>query len=57
MKVICIRLPEQYVKAMDELIRIGTYPSRSEFIRAAIRDYLKRELEASVEFRKIIREI
>ncbi|MEM2184782.1 MAG: ribbon-helix-helix domain-containing protein [Candidatus Methanomethylicia archaeon] len=57
MKVICIRLPEQYVKAMDELIRIGTYPSRSEFIRAAIRDYLKKELEASSEFKKIIREI
>jgi len=57
MKVISIRLPEEYVRVMDELIRIGVYPSRSEFVRAAIREYLRIEIEKSTDFRKIVREI
>jgi Arc/MetJ-type ribon-helix-helix transcriptional regulator len=57
MKVLSIRLPEEYVKAMDEIVRMGIYPSRSEFIRAAIREHLKREIDSSSNIRRIVREI
>ncbi|MCR6669000.1 MAG: ribbon-helix-helix domain-containing protein [archaeon YNP-WB-040] len=57
MKVLSIRLPEEYVKAMDEIIRMGIYPSRSEFVRAAIREHLKREIDSSSNIRRIVREI
>ena len=33
-----------YVKGLDKLVDIGMYPSRSEAIRVAIRDLLRREL-------------
>jgi antitoxin ParD1/3/4 len=33
-----------YVKGLDKLVEIGMYPSRSEAIRVAIRDLLRREL-------------
>ncbi|MEM2136843.1 MAG: ribbon-helix-helix domain-containing protein [Candidatus Methanomethylicia archaeon] len=56
MRIISIRLPENYVKVMDELIRIGAYPSRSELVRAAIREYLRREIESSDGIIKIIKE-
>ncbi|MCS7096872.1 MAG: ribbon-helix-helix domain-containing protein [Candidatus Methanomethylicia archaeon] len=57
MKIICIRLHEGYVEIIDELIRAGVYPSRSEFIRTAIREQLKRDLESKAVIRRIIREI
>ncbi|MCS7368433.1 MAG: ribbon-helix-helix domain-containing protein [archaeon GBS-70-058] len=57
MKVISIRLPEEYVRIMDEIIRLGIYPSRSEFVRAAIREHLKREIDSSIKVRGIVKEI
>lgn len=33
-----------YVNGLDKLVEIGMYPSRSEAIRVAIRDLLRREL-------------
>ncbi|MGY5881099.1 MAG: ribbon-helix-helix domain-containing protein [Candidatus Thorarchaeota archaeon] len=33
-----------YVNGLDKLVEVGMYPSRSEAIRVAIRDLLKREL-------------
>ncbi len=44
MRIVTVKMPESYIEAIDELIRIGRYSSRSEVIRAAIRDLLKREL-------------
>lgn len=44
MKVVTVKIPESYLKSLDELISIGRYASRSEAIRAAIRDLLKKEL-------------
>jgi Arc/MetJ-type ribon-helix-helix transcriptional regulator len=37
-------MSEIYVKGLDKLVDIGMYPSRSEAIRVAIRDLLRREL-------------
>ncbi len=52
MKLVTVKLPEIYVEGLDELVKIGRYSSRSEVIRVAIRDLLKKELWIrEVEFR------
>ena len=35
---VTIRLPARYVKALDFLVMVDDFPSRSEAIRAAVRD-------------------
>ena len=47
MKLITVHLPEAYLKGLDELVKNKMYPNRSEAIRVAIRDLLKRELWGS----------
>jgi antitoxin ParD1/3/4 len=44
MQLIAVHLPEQIVLDIEELVENGFYPNRSEAIRNAIRDLLKREL-------------
>lgn len=44
MKLTTVKLPDIYVEGIDTLVKIGRYSSRSEAIRIAIRDLLKREL-------------
>ncbi|AFL67271.1 ribbon-helix-helix domain-containing protein [Desulfurococcus amylolyticus] len=44
MRLITVKMPVLYVEGIDELVRIGRYSSRSEVIRVAIRDFLKKEL-------------
>jgi antitoxin ParD1/3/4 len=43
-RIVTVKMPESYIEAIDELVRIGRYASRSEVIRAAIRELLKKEL-------------
>jgi len=38
-----VRLPEGRLKALDELVNNGLYPSRAEAIREAVKDLLKSE--------------
>ena len=45
MKIITINLSEPHIKALQVLQDIGLYPSRSEAIRVALRDFLKEELD------------
>lgn len=46
MRIITVNLPESYLKAMDKLIgEKAFYPSRSELIRVAAREFLIKELE------------
>jgi len=45
MKIITINLPEKYLSAIQTLNDLGIYPSRSEAIRIALRDFLKDELK------------
>lgn len=45
MKIITINLPEKYLSAIKILNDLGIYPSRSEAIRIALRDFLTDELE------------
>jgi Arc/MetJ-type ribon-helix-helix transcriptional regulator len=42
--LVSVKLPKAYVRGLDTLVERGTYPTRSEAIRVAIRDLLKREL-------------
>lgn len=43
MKLITVKLPEPYIKALDASVEAKLYPSRSEAIRCAIRDLLQSE--------------
>jgi len=45
MKIITINLPEKYLSAIQILNDLGIYPSRSEAIRIALRDFLSNELK------------
>jgi len=40
MVLISFHVPRSYVEVLDELVRMGVYPSRSEAIRAALRELL-----------------
>ncbi|MFB0559657.1 MAG: ribbon-helix-helix domain-containing protein [Candidatus Lokiarchaeia archaeon] len=44
MRLISIKVPTAYVDGLNKLVEMGIYPSRSEAIRVAIRDMLKKEL-------------
>ncbi len=44
MKIVTVKMPEDYINALDELVRRGLFTSRSEAIRIAVRDLLMREL-------------
>ena len=44
MQLITLNLTKEHIADLDELVRKGTYPNRSEAIRFAIRDLLKSEL-------------
>jgi len=43
-RIITVKIPEAYLRELDELVRSGMYPSRSEAIRVALRELLKKEL-------------
>jgi len=43
-RLITLHVPEQYVEGLEKLVASKLYPNRSEAIRIAIRDLLKREL-------------
>lgn len=40
MRLTSLFLDEHYIRALDELIKAGFYPNRSEAIRFAVRDLL-----------------
>ncbi len=44
MRLVTVKMPETYLEGLDELVRLGRYSSRSEAIRVAVRELLKREL-------------
>ena len=53
MKIITVNLPVNDIKTIKGLVgEEGLYPSRSELIRVAIRDFLVKELKLAKEFPK-----
>lgn len=51
---ITLRLPGRFLKALDFLVEVDDFPSRSEAVRAAIRDFVYARVELVTEkLRKI----
>ena len=49
-KIVTVNIPEPYINAIDKLTgHDGLYPSRSELIRVAVRDFLIKELKNAKE--------
>ena len=45
MKIVTVNVPESYIEAIKRLVgENGLYPSRSELIRCAVREFLLKEL-------------
>lgn len=53
MKIVTVNVPESYIDAINKLIgQEGLYPSRSELIRCAVRDFLIKELKLASNMAK-----
>ncbi|CCC81130.1 CopG/MetJ family transcriptional regulator [Thermoproteus tenax Kra 1] len=48
MSLISVHVPKRMLEELDELVRRGIYPNRSEAIRAAIRELIYKESLKSV---------
>lgn len=48
MRTISVNLPEAFVNGLEALVQKGFYANRSEAIRVAVRDLLKRELVEAI---------
>jgi len=44
LKLVTVHLPRSYIRMLDSLVREGLYSSRSEAIRIAVRDLIKKEM-------------
>jgi len=40
---VTVHLPEQYIEALDDLVKKKLYPNRAEAIRMAVRDFIFEE--------------
>jgi len=43
MVIVCAHMPKSLVEKLDELVKRGEFPSRSEAIREIIKDFLEEE--------------
>jgi Arc/MetJ-type ribon-helix-helix transcriptional regulator len=43
MKLLTLNLPQAYIDGLEKLVEDEIYPNRSEAIRMAVRDLLRRE--------------
>jgi antitoxin ParD1/3/4 len=54
LKIVTVNVPESYIDAIEKLVgENGLYPSRSELIRVAVREFLLREMEMAKNIHKI----
>ena len=53
MKIVTVNVPESYIEAIAKLVgNEGIYPSRSELIRVAVREFLLKELNMAENLTK-----
>lgn len=53
MKIVTVNVPESYIEAINKLIgEDGLFPSRSELIRVAVREFLLKELRMAKNMAK-----
>jgi Arc/MetJ-type ribon-helix-helix transcriptional regulator len=57
MKIVTINLPEPFLAGLEKLTEYGLYPSRSEAIRVALRDFLSRELQIAQKLKQVQEEM
>ena len=50
--IVSVKMPETYLEAIDKLVELGRYTSRSDAIRAAVRELIEKELLLTNSFRK-----
>lgn len=56
-KIVTVNIPEPYINAIDKLTgHDGLYPSRSELIRVAVKDFLIKELKMAVKMSEYYKE-
>lgn len=46
---VTIRLPPRYLKALDFLVKVDDFPSRSEAIRSAVRDLIYQRVDTVMD--------
>ena len=46
---ITIRLPQQYINSIDLFVRAGEFATRSEVIRHAVNDFIKKYADSVIE--------
>jgi antitoxin ParD1/3/4 len=56
-KLVTVKVPELYIEGLDELVKLGRYSSRSEAIRVAIRELLRRELWTQTKKKNVLEEL
>jgi Arc/MetJ-type ribon-helix-helix transcriptional regulator len=44
LKLVTFLLPEAYLEGLDRLVELGRFQSRSEAVRLAVKELIKREL-------------
>ena len=52
MKTVVVKLPDSYVEGLEVLVRLGVFASKSEAIRHAVGELLRRELWEPRPFRR-----
>lgn len=53
MKIVTVNVPESYIEAIEKVTgEDGLYPSRSELIRCAVREFLLKELRMAKNMAK-----
>lgn len=45
MKIVTINIADQYLEAIEILVNLGFYPSRSEAVRQALKQFLTNEAD------------
>jgi Arc/MetJ-type ribon-helix-helix transcriptional regulator len=50
-KLVTINIPQAYLDGIEQLVEEEIYPNRSETIRIAIRDFLRKEYNGQQIFR------
>lgn len=50
MKIVTINIPDQYLDCLQTMVELGFFPSRSEAVRVALKQFLLRENDVNDGF-------
>jgi Arc/MetJ-type ribon-helix-helix transcriptional regulator len=52
MKIVTINIPDQYLDCIESMVNLGFYPSRSEAVREALKQFIIHEANLSRDMEK-----